>query len=118
MSIFPIDVRTLADGGLPPERLRALAEAEGVRISVLDPGRGVGARAPRRPADGRAHVRQLALLPRYARGRAAAHHPRRPDLFSDAMDALPAAEVGRRVADALAGALTAAPHAGATATLF
>lgn len=37
MSIFPIDVRTFADGGLPPERLRALATAEGVRIGVLDP---------------------------------------------------------------------------------
>ena len=37
MSLFPIDVRTFADGGLPPERLRALAAGEGVRISVLDP---------------------------------------------------------------------------------
>lgn len=37
MSIFPIDVQTFADGGLPPERLRRLAADEGVRISVLDP---------------------------------------------------------------------------------
>jgi 4-hydroxyphenylpyruvate dioxygenase len=37
MSIFPLDVRRFADAGLPPERLRALAAAQGVRISVLDP---------------------------------------------------------------------------------
>jgi hypothetical protein len=40
------------------------------------------------------------------------------ELFSDAMDALPAPEVRRRVADAPAAALTAAPNAGATATPF
>jgi sugar phosphate isomerase/epimerase len=37
MSIFPIDVKTFADGGLPPDQLRARAAAEGVRIAVLDP---------------------------------------------------------------------------------
>jgi 4-hydroxyphenylpyruvate dioxygenase len=37
MSIFPFDVRRFADAGLPPERLRTLAAAQGVRISVLDP---------------------------------------------------------------------------------
>ncbi len=37
MSIFPIDVKTFADGGLAPHALRAAAEARGVRIAVLDP---------------------------------------------------------------------------------
>jgi len=37
MSIFPIDVQTFADAGLPPAQLRRLAAARGVRISVLDP---------------------------------------------------------------------------------
>jgi sugar phosphate isomerase/epimerase len=259
MSIFPIDVRTFADGGLPPERLRALAEAEGVRISVLDPyalwvpdatpaawatpadlafinfredeilrmaealgvesinlietfgnavDPDVGAERLAAFADRAAQYgwrTQLEFMPfsgiphlgaawelvrragrptagltfdswHYFRGTPEdallrtipgdrifqvqladatwalrgtslvddlLHHRLLPgegefplpelvrtlaatrgltsvgvELFSDAMDALPAAEVGRRVADALAGALTAAPHAGATATLF
>jgi sugar phosphate isomerase/epimerase len=37
MSIFPIDVKTFADGGLPPSALRRAAAEHGVRISVLDP---------------------------------------------------------------------------------
>ncbi|HYW30916.1 MAG TPA: sugar phosphate isomerase/epimerase [Gemmatimonas sp.] len=37
MSIFPLDVQTFDNGGLPPAQLRYLAADRGVLISVLDP---------------------------------------------------------------------------------